>query len=162
MTCSTQSIVCVCVCVCVGMCVCACICVTRLNFPHAGILQDRAKFSTLFLRSHKMFYSLLDKCRKCEEMSHFGKQNIQGISFLVQCVCNACPSLHSAVVAYHHVGQAIIVISLSQVFMGLTHQGIILTADQFEISYPLVAQDCWLQHSEIMAVANTLKLYTME
>ena len=75
-------------CVCVCVCVCACICVTRLNFPHAGILQDRARFSTLFLCSHEMlFYPLLDKCRKCEEMSHFGKQNIQGISFLVKRVC---------------------------------------------------------------------------
>ena len=54
----------------------------NLNFLHAGNHQDRARFPTLFLHS----YEMLPYVALCEEMSHFGKQNMYEISFLVQCM----------------------------------------------------------------------------
>ena len=47
----------------------------NLNFLHAGNLKDRAEFSAHFIYLHEMLpYPLLDMCRKCEEISCFGKQ----------------------------------------------------------------------------------------
>ena len=49
----------------------------KLDFIHVGNLQDRARFSTHFIHLHKIPpYPLAGMCRKCEEMSCFGTQDM--------------------------------------------------------------------------------------
>ena len=51
----------------------------NLDFVHIGNLYDRARFSTHFIRlaMQKISpYPLPGMCRKCEEMSCFGIQNM--------------------------------------------------------------------------------------
>ena len=49
----------------------------KLDFVLVGNLQDRARFSIHFIYLHKIPpYPLSDMCRKYEEMSCFGKQDM--------------------------------------------------------------------------------------